>query len=223
MPQLKPSQVVSTPWSRPSPQTPRPAMLATAALLGCAALLWCGRALACSCSVLTPAEAYEQADAVFEGRVVEVRAPAADAAAHASSRSVHLQVVRAWKGIAGEQVEVTTAVGGTACGYDFAAERSYFVYAANRDGKLAVSLCSRTRPMADAAEDLHVLGMGATPVDPHPASETPKQAEPRQPPARGGCASCAVGAGGGPPAHALRLALCALAALTWRKRSRSRP
>jgi hypothetical protein len=181
--------------------------------------------MACSCSVLTPTDAYEQADAVFEGRVVEVRAPAADAGGHGASRSVRLQVVRAWKGIAGEQVEVATAVGSTACGYDFVAEQSYFVYAANRDGKLAVSLCSRTRPMAEAGDDLRRLGMGATPVDPLADSEPKKPAEPRQSPARGGCASCAVAAIGTRwQTHGLRLALCALVplTLTCRKRCRSR-
>jgi hypothetical protein len=210
----------------PQPNSSRVASttLATAALFGCATL-WCAPASACSCSVLTPNDAYAQADAVFEGRVLEVRAPAADAGGHGASRSVRLQVVRAWKGIAGEQIEVATAVGSTACGYDFAADQSYFVYAANRDGKLAVSLCSRTRPMAEAGEDLRRLGMGSTPVDPRADGEPQKQAKPKQTPARGGCASCTmVAVRGEPRTHALRLALCALVplTLTCRRRSRSR-
>jgi hypothetical protein len=222
MPQQTLFQVVSLPQSSPARAACRPGVLAMAALLGCGAWLYGLRALACSCSVLTPADAYQQADAVFEGRVVEVRAPAAEGG-HGASRSVRLQVVRAWKGITDEQVEVATPVGSTACGYDFSTDQSYFVYAANRDGKLSVSLCSRTRKMAEAIDDLRVLGMGATPVDPRKDNQGPKQAEPRQTPARGGCASCAVmGMGRESPRNAALLALSALVGLTCRKRFRSR-
>ena len=51
---------------------------------------------------------------------------------------------------------------GTACGYGFEPAKSYLVYASATDGALSTNLCSRTRPMAQAAEDLAVLGMGAT-------------------------------------------------------------
>src|SRR5690606_22193376 len=51
-----------------------------------------------------------------------------------------------------------------ACGYTFEKNTSYLVYARESEGRLHVSLCSRTRPMAEAADDLVVLGAGATPV-----------------------------------------------------------
>ena len=46
----------------------------------------------------------------------------------------------------------------------FAKDATYLVYANEHEGELSVSACSRTRPLADAAEDLAFLGAGSTPV-----------------------------------------------------------
>jgi hypothetical protein len=56
----------------------------------------------------------------------------------------------------GATVSVTTAGSGPACGYTFKIGGQYLVYAYRpKDGSgLSVSLCSRTRPLANAAEDL---------------------------------------------------------------------
>jgi hypothetical protein len=137
-----------------------------------------------------------------------------------------LQVVRAWKGVQNEQLEVSTPMESAACGYDFAQDESYFVYASERDGHLNVNSCSRTRKMSDADEDVRTLGMGATPVDPRatPSPAAPTQA---QPPAHAGCASCSLEARETTaPYPALCLFAAALVArrarATFRRRSGSR-
>jgi hypothetical protein len=199
--------------------------LLAGATLGAAITLCCAQARACECIVGTPADAYKQADAVFEGRVRRVVQPPAGTEGLAAQKRVQLEVVRAWKGVRTEQVEVTTAADPAICGYDFAVEQSYFVYAVAQGDQLSVSLCSRTRPMAAADDDLHALGMGMTPVDPQAGTKDPSQKKAQQPPARGGCASCAVTTERGQPLDpALLLALWALAVrsgATYSQKSRS--
>ncbi|MGD8860941.1 MAG: MYXO-CTERM sorting domain-containing protein [Myxococcales bacterium] len=146
-------------------------------------------ARACSCrSPAPPAEAREAAAAVFEGRVISVERgePAGGPV------RVKLSVVRTFGGDLGEVVTVRTGGSSAACGFGFQQDQSYLVYASEHDGQLQVSLCSRTRAMADAAEDLKVLGLGATPVDPHGPTSLPPESERKQPPAQGGCAGCAT-------------------------------
>jgi hypothetical protein len=44
------------------------------------------------------------------------------------------------------------------CGYQFTRAEKYVVYARRRDdGRFTASVCSRTRPLADAAEDVKYL------------------------------------------------------------------
>jgi hypothetical protein len=170
---------------------------ALAAALIASLLLHCERALACSCVTRTPAEAYAQAVSVFEGNVLEIREPAHGHEGSAAERALHirLSVVRSWKGMEQEQVEIVTAPTGAECGFTFTVDQNYLIYASSNARGLSVDLCSRTRPIDQAGEDLHVLGLGATPVDPH-APESEKtvntvSAQPR-PATKGGCASCAI-------------------------------
>lgn len=167
--------------------------------------LWTSPALACKCMQAPPAQAFEQAVAVFEGRVVEIIEPAPNSTGPAHARTVRLQAIRSWKGVESESVELTTAADSAACGFAFAKELNYLVYAFAEEGHLRVSACSRTRPMTDAAEDLQTMGMGATPVDPTLASDDKPAAPPKaaaQPAqraavhARGGCAGCSTASDG---------------------------
>jgi hypothetical protein len=154
--------------------------------------LWTAPALACKCMPLAPAESLEQAVAVFEGRVEEMVAPPVEQTGPMAQRRVRLRAVRAWKGVESETVEVMTATESAACGYTFTLHRSYLVYASAADGQLRVTSCSRTRDMAEAGEDLMVLGMGATPVDPKSPAAAARATKTARPPASGGCASCAL-------------------------------
>jgi hypothetical protein len=177
------------------------------------------KAHACSCAPSTPLEALARATHVFEGRVVAVSEPADTPVPH---REVTLAVVRAWKGVeAVERIVIKTARDGATCGYGFATDTSYLVYARATDGVPWASLCGGTRPMAEADADLQVLGMGQTPVDP---KADPHPAEPEdEPPARGGCASCAVtsSTARGPRALLAALLLCgALYLRSSRRRAR---
>jgi Tissue inhibitor of metalloproteinase len=166
--------------------------------LACAALVAAlattpSRAQACRCAPQTAQEAYDSAVAVFEGFVQEVGAPASDPPGSAQRRKVRMEVVSAWKGAEGEEVTVLTAGDSAGCGYSFKAGQGYLVYASASGGGLEVNLCSRTRPMAEASEDLERLGMGSTPVDPKAKPPVdPSPAVKDEPPARGGCAGCTI-------------------------------
>jgi MYXO-CTERM domain-containing protein len=147
--------------------------------------------------------------AVFEGRVEKL------SAREDGRISATLGVVRAWKGVDRERLALATPAASD-CGVRFERGQSYLLFAvAEKHGDgLATTRCTGTKPMSDAGDDLDLLGMGATPFEPRELAAEP--ASP-QPPARGGCASCA--AGGGDGRTALPWALLA-AAWAWRSARR---
>jgi hypothetical protein len=71
-------------------------------------------------------------------------------------RLFKFRVSEAFSGIAGREVAVITIAAGSACGYDFVLGTKYVVYGDKVAGgsRVGVSLCSRTRPVAEATEDL---------------------------------------------------------------------
>jgi len=144
-------------------------------------------AAACKCAQLTPAQAKEEATAVFEGHVVEV----SELPGPPAQRQVRLKVVRAWKGVTAEELVIRTPAESAACGVELAKDQSYLVYATQQDDTLRAHSCSRTKLLAEADEDLQVLGMGATPVDPNGGLKPIEK--PSAPPVQAGCASCAIG------------------------------
>lgn len=159
-------------------------------------------AAACSCMIQSIEDARRSSSAIFEGRVDRVSV--ADQPAGDSSDTVvlSLEVVRSFQGASHEHVELRTAGKSAACGATLEQGKSYLVYASAHEGddKLWVSLCSRTKPIEQAGEDLTALGMGVTPFDPGPGSEQkmppsgPVTAGPSARNAHGGCASCTIGA-----------------------------
>ncbi len=191
-------------------------------------------AFACRCVRSTPADALARAAAVFEGRVLEVTpvrndAPVELAApcvsgdcderpseptpeAVTTSVDVRFSVTRQWKGVTTEEIRVRTARDSAACGFPFEVGEDYLVYAsAEQGGALSTGLCDRTARVADASEDLTALGgPGDVPVDVR--GEEPATSD--EPPARGGCASCAASGEGAP------LGLLVLAPLALRRRRR---
>jgi hypothetical protein len=194
--------------------------LAAAALLA-AVWLFPRPVAACKCMLLAPNEAAAQASAVFEGRVVEVTD---GQGAELPRRSATLRVVRGWKGAQSERAVVTTASDSAACGVHFVRDQNYLIYATTQDGTLSATSCSRTRPSAEAEEDFAALGMGWTPVDPKTQDSATKPRSKAEPPARGGCAGCAIAG-----RHDSRLGLACLllpalwlARATYRRRSGSR-
>jgi hypothetical protein len=66
-------------------------------------------------------------------------------------------VDRIWKGAHCGTVTVQTASDSAACGYSFEVGRTYLVYAF-KEGGLSTNICTRTRVIEEASEDLAALG-----------------------------------------------------------------
>jgi hypothetical protein len=111
-----------------------------------------GSARACSCAPIGPAcSAFWRSDAVFAGRVIEIR-PATGKA----TLTVRFAVQQRGRGVDGDIVDVEAEPqNGFNCGFSFTVGQQYVVYASlQTTGQLMTGMCSRTRPLASAAEDL---------------------------------------------------------------------
>ncbi|HEX3525695.1 MAG TPA: carboxypeptidase regulatory-like domain-containing protein [Thermoanaerobaculia bacterium] len=116
-------------------------------------------ASACSCSfgpgADQPCAAYQEADAVFAGKVtgssiVRGKPP---------HRVVHFAVLEGFAGATGTTIEINTGLGNGDCGYEFETGRSYFVYAWHIENRaLWTGLCSATKKLAEAQSDLAFAG-----------------------------------------------------------------
>lgn len=124
-------------------------------------------ARACSCMFggLSPCQEYWKADAVFVGAVVgESKFTLDEGTYKETMRLVRLAVEQPLRGVEGSEVEVATGWGGGDCGYEFRRGQRYVVYArrGEKDGRLYTGICMRTRPLAEADEDLaYVRGLGS--------------------------------------------------------------
>ena len=121
-------------------------------------------ARACSCTPPpSPADALARAAAVFAGRVTKTEDPATGPIRSSMDPiTVTHEISTVWKGASGPSVSVTTARDGASCGFTFAKGEEYLVYASAVRAGLHVSLCSRTRRLANAADDVKALGAGTT-------------------------------------------------------------
>jgi hypothetical protein len=142
-------------------QISRIAALLSAALLVALLAPATRLAYACSCAAPDPPQlALEKAAAVFEGEVKSVDVPAGTMISGNDPVTVLFDVRQVWKGPVAATLAAQTARSDASCGYSFLAGQAYLVYASGSELNLQVSLCSRTRPVGDAAEDLAVLGSG---------------------------------------------------------------
>lgn len=115
-----------------------------------------------------PKESLKLAGAVFAGKVVEIKYDDAN-----GQKTVTIEVSSVWKGEVGKTVVVKTATSSAACGYNFQKGDAYMVYClknANKkgDGKqqqFSTNICTRTRPMAQAGDDLKEFGKGEKPKE----------------------------------------------------------
>ena len=117
-------------------------------------------AAACSCIGTRPAcQAFWDPGAVFAGKVVSIEPQATDGVPSFGDRRVRFEVGEAFSGVTTAVVDVYTGQGGGDCGYAFAVGASYLVYAYQAPGtpRLTTGICSRTRLMSKAAEDLAYL------------------------------------------------------------------
>lgn len=119
------------------------------------------RAYACSCVMPGPPTAeLEAATAVFSGKVLRADVRGGEVTSSADPVWVGFQAYSVWKGPALTTLVVTTARGSASCGYPFEVGREYLVYSGGTWDALEVSLCSRTRLLSEADEDLAALGSG---------------------------------------------------------------
>lgn len=150
-----------------------------------------------------PSVARDQADAVFEASVESIQSssPGPDTMVR-----YELAVHRVFKGDLPALAAIVTPASSAACGRSFVLGRRYLIYAhRTAEGDLSDSMCSRTRQISAADEDLAALGAGTpppAPPSPEAHSQEPPRIEPEAPPAHAGPApstrsGCDLGGVGG--------------------------
>jgi hypothetical protein len=121
---------------------------------------------ACTCAgPRPPCQAYWEANVVFAGTVIQIGV--SDSKAPFSQRLIRLSVTDPFRGMTGSEAEVLTGWGDSDCGYGFRLGTDYLVYAHlnKENNKLYTSICSRTRPLSNAADDLKFI-RGLTKAEP---------------------------------------------------------
>ena len=133
-----------------------------------AALAWGNQAVeACRCRPPPPPkQSLAQSGAVFLGKVTDIQYN--DAGRY---KIATLEVTGFWKGEVGKTVKVRTSISSAACGYNFQKDNVYLVYCLKPTGKQAdakqqvfqTNICTRTRPISQAKEDIKAFGEGKKP------------------------------------------------------------
>lgn len=130
-------------------------------------------AFACSClAPPDPVTARDRSDAVFSGTVLQVNEAVDWSNFMPFIRPIRKQVEvifevqSTWKGVTTSQVRIVTESNSAACGFDFQQGKSYLVYASYHEGnELYTHLCTRTTGLANAGDDLALLGQGSPPSE----------------------------------------------------------
>lgn len=126
------------------------------------------QAHACSCALPPePAVALAKANAVFSGKVLQVEEGSPFRLMRSSADPVRVvfEVTGNWKGAENSQMAVYTAMSSSSCGAEFAKGQSYLVYAyENEERRLATGLCTRTKELSLASDDLQKLGQSSAPA-----------------------------------------------------------
>ncbi|UUZ80911.1 hypothetical protein LJK88_40105 [Paenibacillus sp. P26] len=122
---------------------------------------------ACSCRTPALDEAVSRSGSVFAGKVLEIKwvpDPYESNGALAYKHAVRFEVERTFKGPDTSQIIVNAGAGESSCGIDFVQGESYLVFAYETEHhELVTRLCSRTRALSSASEDLAALGEGKLP------------------------------------------------------------
>ncbi len=163
----------------------RTLLIALAALGG---LLAPSIAAACSCAPPPAADvALANSGVVFEGTVIGLPAPPPEGSRQGGPGKVEYRfsVMQFWKGSPGMEVRVFTNSSGAACGRKYKKGESYLIYAQlSEEATISDNICSRTRLLSGAAEDLKILGPGTAPRRRGGAkADPPEEAPPAEPPA----------------------------------------
>jgi len=106
------------------------------------------------------AQEVEISSAVFSGKVIEIKR-------HDRTEDplgqveVVFEVNKSWKGVDKRSISVFTGSNSASCGYGFKKGLTYLVYTGGSpQGQLSTSICSRTKRLNKAREDLRILGVG---------------------------------------------------------------
>ena len=125
-------------------------------------------ARACSCVVQSPRPCarFWSGPVVFVGLVAGEAKGAKDENGWAR-RAFRINVEESFRGDAAGTVEVLTGQGGGDCGYGFKVGKKYIVYAhPNKEGRLTTSICSATRPLEEAGEEVEFIrGLAKAPPE----------------------------------------------------------
>jgi hypothetical protein len=117
----------------------------------------------CTCAIPgPPCQAYWSTSTVFSGQVTEIKTFTSDDEPFKGYKQklVRFSVIQAFRGASGTSAETVTGNGGGDCGYPFKVGESYLVYAYHnpKDNRLYASICSRTRRLSEAGEDMEYIG-----------------------------------------------------------------
>ena len=131
-----------------------------AIVVGVALMLLPEETFGCSCPMSgPPCQAASTADSVFVGTVRGIESIDRDPSSGFDRLVlVRMDVERWFVNAVPRQVEIVTGPGGGDCGYRFANGGRYLVYAGKTEtSRYRTSICSRTRPLDQAREDLGYL------------------------------------------------------------------
>jgi hypothetical protein len=119
-------------------------------------------AQACTCAILPLEEEIRTADAVFSGEVQDIDKGMTAPNGGSIRGKITLDVQESWKGVSAESVAVYGQGDGVNCYNMFERGQTYLVYGARAkergDEYLKNIACGATKPLADAGEDLRLLG-----------------------------------------------------------------
>jgi len=120
------------------------------------------RACSCGSGGAPPCEVAWTSDAVFAGTVRSIEPVGGLENSSHSSNLVTIEIERGFINASPGTIQVTTGIGGSDCGYRFVTGRRYIIYASKTEsGRLSTGICSRTRPLEEAAEDVAYLATAA--------------------------------------------------------------
>ncbi len=133
---------------------------------------YAGTAYACSCSGIPNAEEeFRFSDAVFAGETIRSGLEDPRSGDGAMFGGIEFRVDESWKGVSGDSIvvygqdisyygklEEGKMYPSNSCAYAFDKDKSYLVYATRYEDGFQVQPCSGTAPLAEAGEDIRVLG-----------------------------------------------------------------
>jgi hypothetical protein len=115
---------------------------------------------ACTCAApATPAEGLKRSVAVFRGTVTEIGRPFLDRIGFTRTGGhwVKFEVVKQWKGVSSNTLEVVTRLTAEGCGFPFEEKKEYLVYVVTEPKDVQTGICTGTRNLAGAEPEMKQL------------------------------------------------------------------